>query len=78
MCDSAAELYTFVSSSKGGLSAIGDLLAAYSRRRRMKPDEIPVIELLQSSYIHKDYGETFKPKAADRRLDKNSRKPSTI
>ena len=30
-------------------------------RRRMKPDEIPVIELLSRSYVHKMYGETFAP-----------------
>jgi hypothetical protein len=61
MCDSDGTLYTFVSSSKGGLSAIGELSKAYVQRRRMKPDEIPVVELLSRSYIHKDYGETFAP-----------------
>jgi hypothetical protein len=62
MCDSDGTLYTFVTASKGGLSAIGELSEAYSHRRRMKPDEIPVVELLARSYIHKDYGETFAPK----------------
>jgi hypothetical protein len=61
MLDEAGQLYTFVSSSKGGLSAVGEICDAYSKRRRMKPDEIPVIELLSRSYVHKDYGETFAP-----------------
>jgi hypothetical protein len=61
MLDQEGELYTFVTSSKGGLSAVGELCDAYSKRRRMKPDEIPVIELHARSYQHKDYGETFAP-----------------
>jgi hypothetical protein len=62
MADSDGELFTFTTSSKGGLSAVAELLDAYAKRYRMKPDEIPVIELLARSYIHKDYGETFAPK----------------
>lgn len=61
MLDEEGQLYTFVTSSKGGLSAVGELCDAYSKRRRMKPDEIPVIELNARSYMHKDYGETFAP-----------------
>jgi len=61
MCDQEGQLYTFVTSSKGGLSAVGELCDAYSKRRRMKPDEVPVIELFARSYQHKDYGETFAP-----------------
>jgi hypothetical protein len=61
MCDGEGSIYTFVTSSKGGLSAIGVISEAYSTRRRMKPDEIPVIELQSRSYNHKDFGETFAP-----------------
>jgi hypothetical protein len=61
MCDVEGSLYTFITSSKGGLSAVGQVSEAYATRRRMKPDEIPVIELLARSYTHKDYGETFAP-----------------
>lgn len=61
MCDEEGQLYTFVTSSKGGLSAIGELSDAYADRRRMKPDEIPIVELHSRSYQHKDYGETFAP-----------------
>jgi hypothetical protein len=61
MLDEEGELYTFVTSSKGGLSAIGQVADSYAKRRRMKPDEIPVIELHARSYQHKDFGETFAP-----------------
>jgi hypothetical protein len=61
MCDIKGNLFTFVTASKGGLSAIGLISEAYAMRRRMKPDEIPVIELLSRSYQHKDFGETFAP-----------------
>jgi hypothetical protein len=61
MCDLDGQLYTFITASKGGLSAVGQLSEAYALRRRMKPEEIPVIELLSRSYNHKDYGETFAP-----------------
>ena len=61
MLDEEGELYTFVTSSKGGLSAVGELATAYGKHRRMKPSEIPVVELHARSYQHKDYGETFAP-----------------
>jgi hypothetical protein len=61
MCNTRGEIFTFVTSSKGGLSEIGKLSDMFAGRRRMKPDEIPVIELQARSYDHKDYGETFAP-----------------
>ena len=61
MCDTDGNVYTFVSNSKGGRSAVGVLAKAYGTRHRMKPDEIPVIELEATSYDHKLYGETLKP-----------------
>lgn len=61
MCDQDGQMYTYVTASKGGLNAVGLLSTSFGRRRRMKPDEIPVIELHSRSYIHKDYGETFAP-----------------
>jgi hypothetical protein len=61
MLDEEGQLYTFVSSSKGGLGAVGELCEIYSKHRRMKPDEIPVIQLLSRSYQHRDYGELFAP-----------------
>lgn len=61
MCNTKGEIYTFVTSSKGGLSEIGRVAEMYANRRRMKPDEIPVIELQGRSYDHKLYGETMAP-----------------
>jgi hypothetical protein len=50
--------HTFVVSSKGGLSCIGELCKAYSEHRRQKPDELPVVALQSRSYQHaiKAYG----------------------
>lgn len=61
MCDQKGQLFTFVSTSKGGLSEVGRIAILYANRRRMKPDEIPVIELHSDSYDHKIYGETMTP-----------------
>jgi hypothetical protein len=61
MLDEEGELHTFVTSSDGGKQVINDLGKRYGKRRRMKPDEIPIVKLQSTSYIHKKYGETFKP-----------------
>lgn len=51
-------LFTFTTSSRGGLNAIGELCKAYGKIMRQKPDEFPVIELGVDSYNHpkKEYG----------------------
>jgi hypothetical protein len=51
-------LYTFTSSSRGGLSAIGMLSKAYGRKIRENDELLPVVELEGSSYPHsnKRYG----------------------
>lgn len=46
------EFYTFNSSSKGGLSAIGELSKIYGKHIRQKPEEFPTIELDVGSYQH--------------------------
>jgi hypothetical protein len=53
-----SELYTFASSSKGGLNSIGDLCKAYGKVMSQHPDEYPIIELGVSSYVHpnKEFG----------------------
>jgi hypothetical protein len=48
------ELYTFTTSSKGGLSAIGELCKEYGKQMRQQPDKWPVIELGVDSYLHRD------------------------
>jgi hypothetical protein len=53
-----AELFTFATSSKGGLGAIGELCKAYGAEMHQHPNEWPVIELEVGSYAHnnKAYG----------------------
>ncbi len=52
------ELYTFSTSSRGGLSAIGTLCKAYGKEMRAKPDQLPIVELGVDSYNHpnKEFG----------------------
>jgi hypothetical protein len=56
-------LYTFSTSSKGGLSAIGELAKDYGKHIRQKPDEMPIVELNMYSYLHPNraYGEIRNP-----------------
>jgi hypothetical protein len=52
------QLYTFATSSTGGLSAIGTLCSTYGQDMRQHPDEWPIVELGVGSYAHnnKSYG----------------------
>jgi hypothetical protein len=59
--DEEGEFYTYTTSSKTGSSAMGELSTAFAKHRRMKPTEIPVIELHARSYKHREYGELFAP-----------------
>ena len=56
-------LFTFATSSKGGMSAIGKLCGVYGKRLRSKPNDFPVIALNVDSYKHsnKSYGKIFVP-----------------
>ena len=47
-------LYTFTTSSRGGLGAVGDLVRRYSRHRRKNPDVHPIIALDVDAYEHKN------------------------
>jgi hypothetical protein len=57
------ELYTYVTSSKGGLSAVGHLAAEYGRHIRQAADELPVVALEVGGYTHKNksYGKIKVP-----------------
>ena len=52
------ELYTFTTSSKGGLDAVARLCKDYVPFMAQKPNEWPVIEIGHDSYAHpnKDFG----------------------
>lgn len=45
-------LYTFATSSRGGLGAIGELCKVYGKAIRTKPDELPVVALNVTAYDH--------------------------
>lgn len=52
------EMYTFATSSRGGLNAIGELCKVYGKNMREKPDDFPVVALQVNSYVHpnKEFG----------------------
>jgi hypothetical protein len=54
-----SDLFTFATSSRGGLDAIGELSKTYGKRLRQVPNELPLVELDCGSYQHsnKSYGE---------------------
>lgn len=45
-------LYTFATSSKGGLGALGELCKTYGKAMRTRPDEWPIVTLGVGSYNH--------------------------
>jgi hypothetical protein len=49
-----AELYTFVTSSRTGRRAVGNLLRHYDRMLRTHPDELPVVRLKKGGFQHRD------------------------
>jgi hypothetical protein len=52
MRDDPDQAFTFVTGSKGGEGAIGELCKIYGKHIRIKPKEIPVIRLDVGSYQH--------------------------
>ena len=52
------ELYTFTTSSRGGLNALGDLCKVYGKAMAQRPNEYPVIALGVNAYDHpnRSYG----------------------
>jgi hypothetical protein len=58
LLDEQGELYTFTTSSRGGVQAIAKLSRRYATHRRRHPDVFPLIELGVGSYQHsnKEFG----------------------
>ena len=50
--DDSEQLYTFTTSSKGGINALGDLCLKYGKMLRQKPDQYPVVKIGGGSYLH--------------------------
>jgi hypothetical protein len=51
---STSEFYTFVTSSKTGRRAVGNLLRHYDRMRKTNPNELPRVRLGTGGFEHKD------------------------
>jgi len=49
---SEENLYTFATSSKGGIGAIGELCKKYGKEMRIRPDEYPIVEIGVHKYKH--------------------------
>lgn len=58
-----ADLFTFSTSSRGGINAVGDLCSTFARMLKEKGPGNPIIELSSSSYKHSnpEYGRIKKP-----------------
>jgi hypothetical protein len=56
------EAYTFLTSSRGGIDATGELAARYGEHRKHNPDVFPLIKLAPATYPHPDYGRVDIPK----------------
>jgi hypothetical protein len=54
MMNDKGELFTFTTSSRGGINAIADLARRYARHRAKHPNVFPQIALNVDSYQHKD------------------------
>jgi hypothetical protein len=47
-----ANLYTFTTSSRGGIGAVGKLCSEYGKAMRERPEEWPVVALKSTAYDH--------------------------
>jgi hypothetical protein len=73
------ELYTYSTTSRGGLTAVGELSKAFSDHLRIAPDEMPLVALEVGSYQHpnKSYGEIRFPRFVVAGWVPSSQLPST-
>jgi hypothetical protein len=55
------ETFDFVTSSKGGLSAVNKLVRTYGTRLAQGKDGLPIVELRAGDYKHRIYGKIFFP-----------------
>jgi hypothetical protein len=56
-----SEIFTFQTTSTTGKTAVGALLRNYNRMRRGNPNEVPIIQLKPSSYMHRTFGKVNVP-----------------
>jgi hypothetical protein len=55
------EVFCFQTTSATGRAAVGSLMRAYNRMRKVSPDEVPVVQLKPSSYEHRTFGKVNIP-----------------
>jgi hypothetical protein len=55
------ELFTWVTSSRTGRRAVGNLLRHYSRMQRTSPNDLPIVRLGKGGFQHKDSRVGFVP-----------------
>lgn len=55
------EIYTFTTTSKGGIGAVGTLLAAATEYMQEGNEDYPIVELNTDSYKHNEYGKILLP-----------------
>jgi hypothetical protein len=53
--------FLYSTSSRGGIGAIGRLCKDYGRQWRMRPNELPIIELARDSYMHPRFKKIYVP-----------------
>jgi hypothetical protein len=58
---STFEILTFGTTSPTGRTAVGALLRAYNRKTKANPNEVPIIQLVPSSYQHRTFGKVNIP-----------------
>jgi hypothetical protein len=56
------EILTFGTTNPTGRTAVGALLRAYNRMRRANPNDVPIIQLVPSSYQHREFGKVNIPR----------------
>jgi hypothetical protein len=61
MINEEEQIFTFTTASKGGRSALGELVRAYSKMIHTEPKKLPIVELGKTHYKHTDYGKVFTP-----------------
>ena len=61
VCTKGRDVYTFTTSSSGGIKALGILCDEYSNEGRQRPKMLPIVEVGSSSYKHNDWGKVPTP-----------------
>lgn len=52
MVDDTGEIFTFATTSRGGINGIAELARHYGRNRHKHPDDFPIIALEVETYQH--------------------------